>query len=86
VCLWYCVKVKNITVAVDEETYRRARIKAAERDTSVSALVKRFLAELAAGESDTERLKREERVLRERIGSFRAADRLPREDVHDRRS
>jgi hypothetical protein len=76
--------VKNITVTVDEETYRRARIKAAERDTSVSALVTRFLTELAAGETDAERLKREERVLRERIGSFRAADRLPREDVHRR--
>jgi len=69
---------------VDEETYRRARIKAAERDTSVSALVTRFLTELAAGETDAERLKREERALRERIGSFRAADRLPREDVHRR--
>ena len=77
--------MKNITVAVDDETYRRARIKAAERDTSVSALVKRFLAELAGSESDAERLKREERTLRERIGSFRAADRLPREDVHGRR-
>ena len=76
--------MKNITVTVDEETYRRARLKAAERDTSVSALVKRFLTELAAGESDAERLKREERALRERIGSFRAADRLPREDVHRR--
>jgi uncharacterized protein YdaU (DUF1376 family) len=76
--------VKNITVTVDEETYRRARIKAAERDTSVSALVTRFLTELAAGETDAERLKREERALRERIGSFRAADRLPREDVHRR--
>jgi uncharacterized protein YdaU (DUF1376 family) len=69
---------------VDDETYRRARIKAAERDTSVSALVKRFLAELVDGESDAERLKREERALRERIGSFRAADRLSREDVHGR--
>ncbi|MFY9772288.1 MAG: hypothetical protein WBG18_25650 [Xanthobacteraceae bacterium] len=76
--------MKNITVAVDDETYRRARIKAAERDTSVSALVTRFLTELAAGETDAERLKREERALRERIGSFRAADRLPREDVHRR--
>ncbi|MFZ2078506.1 MAG: hypothetical protein WAV38_17980 [Xanthobacteraceae bacterium] len=76
--------MKNITVTVDEETYRRARIKAAERDTSVSALVTRFLTELAAGETDAERLKREERALRERIGSFRAADRLPREDVHRR--
>jgi uncharacterized protein YdaU (DUF1376 family) len=76
--------VKNITVTGDDETYRRARIKAAERDTSVSALVKRFLAELVDGESDAERLKREERALRERIGSFRAADRLSREDVHGR--
>jgi len=76
--------VKNINVTVDDETYRRARIKAAERDTSVSALVARFLTELATGETDTERLKREERALRERIGSFRAADRLARDDVHRR--
>jgi hypothetical protein len=78
--------MKNITVSVDDETYRRARMKAAERDTSVSALVKRFLAELAANESDAGRLKREERALRERINTFRAADRLSREDVHGRRS
>jgi len=77
--------MKNITVTVDDEIYRRARIKAAERDTSVSALVKHFLVELAAGESDADRLRREERALRERISSFRAADRLPREDVHERR-
>ncbi len=76
--------MRNITVTVDDETYRRARIKAAERDTSVSALVTRFLTELAAGEPNAERLKREERALRERIGCFRAADRLPREDVHRR--
>ena len=78
--------MKNITVTVDDETYRRARIKAAERETSVSALVKQFLAELAVGESDNERLKREERALRERIATFRAADRIPREDLHRRRS
>lgn len=77
--------MKNITVTVDDEIYRKARVKAAERDTSVSALVKRFLVELAAGGSDAERLKRQEQVLRERIGSFRASDRLPREDVHGRR-
>ena len=69
---------------MDDETYRRARIKAAERDTSVSALVARFLTELATGETDAERLKREERALRERIVNFHAADRLTREDVHRR--
>ena len=70
--------------SVDDETYRRARVKAAEQDTSVSALVKRFLAELAATESDAERLKREERQLRARITTFSAADRLSREDIHER--
>jgi hypothetical protein len=76
--------MKNITVSVDEDTYRRARMKAAEQDTSVSALVRRFLIELAAGESDGERLKREERELRACISAFRAGDRLLREDVHGR--
>ncbi len=42
----YCGTMKNITVSVDEETYRRARMKAAERDTSVSALVRQFLTDL----------------------------------------
>ncbi len=80
----YCENMKNITVSIDDETYRQARVQAAEQDTSVSALVKRFLKELAVGESDAERLKREERAWRERISTFRAADRLSREDVHGR--
>jgi predicted transcriptional regulator len=50
--------MKNLTVSLDDETYRRARMIAAERDTSVSALVKRFLVELTAGETEFERLKR----------------------------
>jgi hypothetical protein len=76
--------MKNITVTVDDETYRRARMKAAEQDTSVSALVKGFLAEFAAGETDAERLRRDERALRERIRVFRAGDRLTRDDAHAR--
>jgi hypothetical protein len=76
--------VKNITVSVDDETYRRARMKAAEQDTSVSALFRRFLLELASGETDAERLRREERELRARITRFSAKDRLSREDIHGR--
>ena len=45
------VCMKNITVSVDEETHRRARIRAAELDTSVSALVRAFLRTLAEGDS-----------------------------------
>jgi hypothetical protein len=57
---------------------------AAQRDTSVSPLVKRFLLDLASGESEGERLKRQERELRERITDFDASDRLSRDDVHRR--
>jgi hypothetical protein len=76
--------MKNITVSLDEDVYRRARVKAAERDTSVSALVKNFLVELSSQEPDFRRLEREESELRERIRSFTAGNRLSREDVHGR--
>ena len=77
--------MKNITVSVDDEIYRRARVKAAEQDTSVSALVKRFLIDFAAQESAADRLMRDEHELRERIRRFRANARLSREQAHERR-
>jgi hypothetical protein len=76
--------MKNITISVDDDTYRLARIKAAERGTSVSALVKEFLTDLAAG-GDFAQLAQHEKALRARIQSFEAADRLSRERLHDRR-
>lgn len=76
--------MKNITVSVDDDIYRRARIKAAERDSSISALVRQFLIDLARDESEAERLKREEAALRASIRTFRASDRLSRDDVHER--
>jgi len=76
--------MKNITVTVDDETYRRARMRAAELDTSVSALVKRYLAELATAESEFERLRREEHELRKQVKNFSARDRLSRDEVHER--
>ena len=38
--------MRNITVSVDEETYRQARLVSVLRDTSVSALVREFLTGL----------------------------------------
>jgi hypothetical protein len=76
--------MKNITVSVDDETYRRARIKAAEQESSVSALVKAFLIELSSIESPGDLKKREERALRERITHFSAGGRLSRDEVHGR--
>ena len=69
---------------MDDETYRRARIRAAELETSVSALVKRFLVDLAGEESEFERLANLEERLREWIVSFRAGDRVSRDELHER--
>lgn len=78
--------MKNITVSVDEDTYRRARIKAAERGTSVSAAVRAFLVGYVGEETDFERRKRLQNETLASITHFRAGDRLPREQAHDRRA
>ena len=39
--------MRNVTVSVDDDTYRRSRIRAAELDTSVSELVRTYLRGLA---------------------------------------
>ena len=43
----YCETVKNITVSVPDDVYRNARVAAAQRDTSVSALVVNYLERLS---------------------------------------
>lgn len=76
--------MKNITVSVDDEVYQRARIRAAEMSTSVSAMVKRFLIQVTSEETDWERRKRLERETIAAITTFRAGDRLDRSEVHER--
>jgi hypothetical protein len=78
--------VRNITVSVPEEVYRRARIKAAERDSSVSALVKEFLNGLGREESDVDRGKRLQDEVLATIRRFRGGNRLTRNAVHRRRA
>ena len=80
----YCITVKHITVAVPEETYRTARIRAAERDTSVSALVAEYLRSLAGVPSEFARLEAQQREIQSGIGAFSARDRLSRDEVHAR--
>lgn len=78
--------MKNITVSLPDELYRRARIKAAERDTSVSALVREFLTTLGEENSDFERRKRLQNDVLASIQRFRASDRVSRDEVHGRRA
>ena len=77
--------MKNITVSVDDETYRKARIRAAEKATSVSALVRGYLLVIGEGGSEFDRLADQERELRKRVTNFSAAGRMSRGDIHQRR-
>ncbi len=87
--------MKNITVAVDDETYRSARVRAAELDTTVSALVREYLRLLSVRheeESQAETVAdRRQRLLRDVVADFdargiglRVADSLSREELLDR--
>ncbi len=84
VILCYCVTVKNITVSVPDEVYRNARVAAAQRDTSVSALVVKYLERLSGRMDEFARLEALQHEVQAEISQFRAADRLSRDEVHDR--
>ena len=75
--------MKNVTISLPPEVYRRARIRAAERDTSVSALVREFLISVAGGHDFARRKDLQDGVIGS-IRRFRAATRLGRDEVHER--
>jgi hypothetical protein len=76
--------MKNITVTVPDDVYREARVRAAQRGSSVSALVGDFLRTLSDRETEFARLEAQQRAVQERIGRFRAGDRLSRDELHER--
>jgi plasmid stability protein len=76
--------VRNITVAVPDEVYRQARIRAAQKGTSVSGLVTEYLRSISERELEVARLEEEQRRVQRTIKRFSARDRLDRDRIHDR--
>lgn len=85
--------MKNVTVSLDDETYRRGRVYAAENGTTLSAMVREFLTEFGRKETKEEAAKRQLREMFERIDrlalerggkGFSASDRLSRDELYDR--
>jgi plasmid stability protein len=76
--------MKNITVTVPDDVYRNARIRAAERGTSVSSLVAEYLRSLSGREAEFTRLEAQQHQIQREIKRFRARDRLDRDQLHDR--
>jgi len=84
----YCENMKNITVTVSDDLYKAARLRAAERQSTVSALVRGFLEALTDDVSAHERLRQEQNEIIARIRAehpdFGAGDRLSRDEIHRR--
>ena len=76
--------LKNITITVSEEAARWARRKAAEEETSVSKLVGRMLEEQMRQGDDYWRAYEKWKRIKP-IPGFDAANRMTREEAHERR-
>ena len=80
--------MKNITIALDDDTYRKARVVAAQRDASVSALVKKFLLTLTSETPAPRDLKQEQEslldALWQRNPGFTSAENISRDAIHER--
>ena len=87
--------MKVISVAVDDETHRLARIRAAQRGTSMSAMVRDYLLQILddGGDRSLEETEpqRRARMLDEVMARFEAegggldaSERLSREELYDR--
>lgn len=75
--------VRNVTISLDEETARWARIEAAKRDTSVSRLVGELLRRHMR---DTEAYERAQRAYTRRANTAISPDGIypTRDEVHSR--
>jgi hypothetical protein len=77
--------MKNITLAIDEDVLERARLVAVEQKTTINAMVREFLADVAGRD---ERLERAREGLRELMrnskGRMRPDFKFNREETHER--
>jgi len=75
---------RNITVTLDEDILRAAKIAAARRGMSVSALLREQLAAIAAEDERYETAKRAALAWMEQGASLGEGSRPTRDELHDR--
>lgn len=76
-------KMKNITVSVNDDIYHRARIKAAEKKSSVSRLVAEYLEKLVEEDDRLDKAREEMTLLFERNAGGEYRVKMSREEMHD---
>lgn len=77
--------MKNITFAVDDEVLDKARVIAAQRKTTVNALVREFLVDIATRDERRELARRELlELMRTSKGRLAADYSFDRDETHER--
>jgi hypothetical protein len=76
--------MSNITVTVDEQTYRAARIIAAQRNATVSSLVRDYLNTLVNESTQPDTRTNALFEALDKAGPYKASERLSRSETHRR--
>ncbi len=74
----------NLTITVDNEVLKRARIRALEEDTSVNALLRSFLEAYAGGPSRRRDAVNRLLTLSRTAGAGRGTATWTRDELHER--
>lgn len=80
----YILYMKNITLSVDDDVLAAVRRHAAERNSSVNALVREYLTNLAAHENRATRARARLRQLSKQTQGRLGKKTWSREELHDR--
>lgn len=75
---------QNLTIRLDRQTIRKARIIAARRSTSISGLVARQIEVLVGEEEAYERAQRQAQALLDRGFHLGGSVRVSRDELHER--
>ncbi len=77
--------MKNITLAIDDDILERARVVAAEKRTTVNAMVREFLTEVAGREERRDKARAALlELMRNSKGRMRPDFEFHREETHER--
>lgn len=74
----------NVTIVIDEDVLKRARIRALELGTSVNAMVREYLESFSGAVAERQRATRDLMEMSRAATSKRGGRRWTREELHER--
>ena len=81
----YSDNVKNVTISLDDDSYRCARIEAAEGGRSLSAYIRELIVQKHAARRRRDQLEQFFKRMDEKGAGLQAEENLPRDELYDER-